>query len=309
MKQRKLFLAAVFLLVTGSILRADPAMSTDQIKQLYADAKFKEVIPQINKALALKGPAAEGYDKHELLLLKGEASLHTRSKSQAVDAFKAAAAAATEPNDGDIATATAELIRQSNGSLKYQPKTKISKDDKTDPIDIVEPESRKLAFAALETDLEAALKPRVDAAVKSTKLADVATEAKDPALASLRPIEIAATGSATASKQMLGDLGQHAYALMDSPLDKLIDRVKGDVDAVNNIGKPVKPGQVYNNAASSKTAFVTEINNVADSAKVYSDYAIALEPIFGDTTDFKPVRKKVSAIEAYVKDLKRAVGG
>jgi len=314
MKQQVPFFIAALLLSICSITRAaDPAQTPDQLKQMYTDGKYKELIPQINRALALKGPDAAQYDKHDLLLMKGEASLRTHQKSNAADAFKQAAAVAVEPNDIAVANATAELIRQASGTLKYQPKTKASKDDKPQPIDIVEADSRKLAFAALETDMEAVIKPRVDAALKSTKLADVATEAKDPGLAVLRPIEIAASGSDTDTKQMLGDLGHHAYAMMDGTLDKLIDRIKADVDAVNNRNKPVVAGQATNNAASnaatSKNAFITEISNVSNSAKEISDYAVALAPLFGDTTDFNPLRKKESEIETIVKSLTKQVNG
>jgi len=309
MKQRTFTMAAALFLSLSSIAVADSPQTPEQIKQLYTDGKYKETITQISKALAIKGPDAAQYDKHDLLLLKGEASLRIKSKSGAADAFKQAATAATEPNDIAMASATAELIKQSNGTLKYQPKTKAKKDDKPQPIDIVDPDSRKLAFAAMETDMMAVAKPKVDAALKSTTLTEVAQEAKDPSLAALRPVEIAATGSDTESKQMLGDLGHHAYAMMDAPLDKLLDRVKKDVDAINNRNKPAQPGQTYNNAASSKTAFVTEITSVSDSAKAYDGYARAMQPLFGDTTDFNPVLKKVDEISAIVKDLKRQVGG
>ena len=307
-KQISIFSAALFLLLC-SIGHAEPADSPDQLRQMYTDGKYKELIPRISKALAVKGPDAAQYDKHDLLLLKGEASLRTHSKSGAIDAFKQAAAAATEANDIAIATATAELIKQANAALKYQPKTKTGKDDKSPPIDIVETDSRKLAFVALQADIEAVLKPKLDTALKSTKLSDVATESKDSSLAALGPVEIAATGSATDSKQMLGDLGHHAYAMMDGTLDKLIERAQGDVDAVNNRNKPVKAGQSSNNAASSKTAFLTEIKSIANSSKEISDYAVALTPLFGDTTDFKPLRLKVSQIETAVKDLTRQVNG
>ena len=308
MKQQIATIAAVWVLAISSIAVADAPQTSEQIKQLYTDGKYKDVIMQISKALSMKGPDAAQYDKHDLLLLKGEASLRTKSKSAAADAFKQAATAATEPNDIAIASATAELVKQSNGALKYQPKTKASKDDKPQPIDIVEPDSRKLAFAAMQTDMVAVAKPKVDAALKSTSLSEVAQEAKDPNLLAVRSVEIAATGSDTESKQMLSDLGHHAYAMMDAPLDKLLERVKKDIDAVNNRNKPTQAGQPYNNAASSKTAFVTEISNVSDSAKVYDDYARAMQPVFGDATDFNPVLKKVDEIAGIVKDLKRQVG-
>jgi hypothetical protein len=38
-------------------------------------------------------------------------------------------------------------------------------------------------------------------------------------------------------------------------------------------------------------------------------YSTALAPIFGDTTDFKPLKLKVSQIDTAVKQLKKAVGG
>jgi hypothetical protein len=313
MKHKRPIISAALLIAACSLAHADPAPAPESVKQLYTDGKYKEFIVQVSRVLAIKGADAAQYDRHELLMLKGEASLRTKQKSNAVDAFKQAAAAATEPNDIAVATATAELVKQASGTFKYQPKTKASKDDKPVPIDIIEPDSRKLAFAALETDMEAVTKPKVDAALKATTLAEVASEARDPGLAALQPIEIAATGTATDSKQMLGDLGHHAYAMMDGTLDKLIDRLKADYDAAVNRNKPVTAGQSTNSAAasaaSSKSSFIADIESVSKSSDEVDRYSTALAPIFGDTTDFKPLKLKVSQIDTAVKQLKKAVGG
>jgi hypothetical protein len=236
----------VILTCASAVHAADAPPTPDELHQLFKAGNFKDLLPKLNKALAIKGPDAAQYDKYDLLTMKGEASLQTHSKTMASDAFKLAGTAATKPEDAAVALATAELIRQSNGALKYQPRTRLSKDDKPEAIDIVDADSRKRALTALETDMAAKTKSKVDAVIAGSSLPQILTTVKDKDLTDLKNVELAASGGTPDTTQMIGDLGAHASSLMDGALDKMVEQINSDVEAANNrLGRaqPAKPGE------------------------------------------------------------------
>ena len=304
---KHLAICSVFVLLICPIARADAPPTPDDLQKLFTDGNYKDLIPKINKALSLKGKDAAAFNKYDLLVMKGDAALHLHSKIVAVDAFKSAAEATDKPDDAAVAQATAELIRQSNSSLTYTRKTKTDKDDKPQPIDIVAPDSRKLAFAALETDIAARAKPKVDAAVKSDSLVEVAQAATDKDLVSLKVMEIAADGSTSNTQLMLADLGNHASELMNAALDKLSQRLSDDVDAVNNRMQTPKPGEQVNRNVLSIPRFIQDVNGIDSDVKQISDYAKSMSSVVDSSVDFKPVTDKSDAIhEAATKALKEA---
>lgn len=293
-KHLSLLCLGLMLIAASSVRAAEPAPAPDELKQLFDAGKFKELLPKLSKALAVKGSDAAQYDKYQLLIMKGEASLQTHAKQAAADAFKQAAAAAAKPEDAAIALGTAELIRQSNGTLKYLPKTKTSKDEKLEPIDIVDAASRKLALGALETDMAAKIKIKVDAAVAGTSLPQILTVVKDKDLADLKNVEMAAGGSTPDSTQMIGDLGARASSLMDTELDTMRDELKSDLDAVNNRNgnaAPAKPGTP--NKSMTITQFVQNMTNINANAKSIHDYATGMKETFGTGTDLTPSLKNL----------------
>jgi hypothetical protein len=290
-------LAAILLMGLCAAVQAEPAPTSDELHQLYDAGSYKELIPKISKALSVKGPDAAQYDRYDLLSLKGEASLHTHAKQSAVDAFKQAAAAAAKPQDAALAQATAELIRQSNGALKYLPRTKATTNDKPDPIDIVDSDSRKKALQALETDMAAKVKLKVDPAAKGNSLTDILNVVKSKDLSDLKLIELAASGSTPDTTQMIGDLGARASSLMDDALDKMTDQMKADVDSVNhrNNPAPAKPGEAP--AITTIAQFEQAMTNIHDSAKQIGDYAGSMKGLFGDGTDLKPIQLKSTEVQ------------
>jgi hypothetical protein len=297
-KRLSLLCLAMVLLAALSARAADPAPTQDELKQLFDAGNYKDLLPKLSKALAVKGPDAAQYDKYQLLIMKGEASLQTHSKQAASDAFKQAGAAATKPEDAANALGTAELIRQANGALKYVPKAKPAKGEKPEAIDIVDASSRKLALSALETDMAAKVKPRVDAAVAGNSLPNIMTMVMDKDLVDLKNVELAASGATPDTTQMVGDLGAHASSLMDGALDKMVDEIKSDVEAVNKrngTNEPTRAGA--GNAAMTVNQFLQDMNSINTNAKAISDYATSMKGMFGDGTDLKPVLEKSAEVQ------------
>ncbi len=278
-----MILAAFAILLLAPICLAEPAPTSDELRQLFNDGKYKELLPKLNKAIAAKGPGAQQYNKYDLLMLKGEASLHTHSRSSALDAFKQAAVAAAKPEDASIARATALLVQASSPSLKYLPKTKVDKNEKLQPIDIVETDSRKSAFESLQKDLAANVQPQVDQAAKSGTLTQIVATVKN--LSNIKDIELAATGTDTDFKQMAGDLGTRASGMIDESLDKAKQQVESDMDAVKKAGRSGMMN--FNRQADSISSNVAQI---ADAVKQLGD-------VFGDSVDFKPLGSKASEIQ------------
>jgi len=205
---------------------APPTM--DEIRQAYDVAKYQPAIRMINQCLSLKGPAAAGYSRYELITLKGECLIRLKSATYAADAFEDAQAATTDAGQHAAAMATELLLRQS-GSLKYTPKSGTSRA----PIDVVEPESRKRAMKAMRDDVMAALSPKVDDALK----ADVLTPMLEllPRFREAAVLEYGATGGVEELRPVLTKVGTRARELIVHELKVKAAEVEQLNEAANEI--------------------------------------------------------------------------
>src|SRR4051812_7735182 len=84
-----LFLFLAF--VAGPVATAAPTMA--QVRESFAAGQYQPTLRSIADCLALKGQAAEGYDRYELLTLKGECLIQLKSAAYAANAFEDAQAA------------------------------------------------------------------------------------------------------------------------------------------------------------------------------------------------------------------------
>jgi hypothetical protein len=255
--KRSIFLLAVMAvcllaLSTRDAWAADTtAPSPEDLKQLFVDGKYAELLPKLNKALSLKGDAANQYDPTDLWKMKAESLLRTRNGSGAAQAFGEVANRSDKPNDAAVATATAILIKKSS-SFKYTPKAHDDKAaSKPEPIDIIDPDSRKTAFTALFNDMQARASTEVDAAKAGTSMPAIVQAAKD--LTDLRAVEVAATGSDTQTKTMLTDLGSKASGMISDALDKMSARITAINDAADGKTPDTGNGLANLNEATGNT--------------------------------------------------------
>jgi len=300
-------LSVLVLLSSFTAAYADTADTPDSLQKLYTDGNYKDLVPRINKVLELKGSDAARFKKYDLLVMKGDASLHLHSKGQAMDAFRSAMSATTKTDEVATATATAELIRRASGTFTYTRKTKADKDDKPLPIDIVEPDSRKLAFAALETDLLAMEKPKMNDAMKSTSLPRIAAVATDKDLLLLRTVEIASTGKDEDTQQLLGDLATRVTTLLDANLELLDQRLGNDITAVNNRVQNPKHGENANPNVMAIPEFIRDVSDIDDNALQLSDYIKKIGPILKSGADYKSQAEAAKKLhELAQRDLKDA---
>ena len=166
--------------------------TVEELRALVAQGQYAPALQQVTAALQVKGPAAASMDRHALYLLKAECHLQLKAAAPAADAFASAAKEAPDATARLLAGANEHLVRQSKG-LAYTPKAPPNS-PRPPAIDLLPPDGRKKAFAALLADETAALAPKLKAAREATALPPIAAMQKPLAL--LEGLELAATGKA-----------------------------------------------------------------------------------------------------------------
>jgi len=203
----------------------EPLPTQDELHQLFDQQKYSQVLQKLQRVLILKGMAAKPYDRHDLLRLRGEASLRLKMPQQAEQAFTEASKEAVDANGVALDVATQMLIHRSTAG-QYQPRAKDAKGKIQDAIPILEPEKRKFALAALFRDELIAEAPKIKAVRDSKSLAPIMQVM--PTVASLRILELAATGGQDdATKQVISDLAKHAQDLMGDAVQSMAKDVDG----------------------------------------------------------------------------------
>lgn len=199
----------------------EPLPTTDGIRQLLQSGNAPDALKQINRLLSLRGKSAEGFDKHELLTLKGDTHLKLKANEAALAAFRQAAAATDDPQEQAVARATELLIKRSK-NLAYTPK-KVAKGDKPEPIDVVEPDSRQKAIAALFVDEVTPLLPKVESAKAANSVGPMIKT-----MAAAREVEFlerAANGSADQIGGIVQALGEQGEVMLGKVIEKATKRV------------------------------------------------------------------------------------
>jgi hypothetical protein len=290
---RSRFLITAAILTAGlacATVHADPLPTMDEMRQMIKDEKYKEMSPLLARAISLKGADADQYPKRDLFEMKGEVNMHLKAKGAAADAFMSAAKATDKPDEAAADIGVALLIKASGGTMKYTPKTKADKTDKPEPIDIVDPESRKKALAALAKDMLAVRQPKVDAALKSTNFDQINAAGKD--LLDVKDVEIAQTGAATDSKQVMGDLGNHATKLIGDAMDGMAEKLQNELDAYEKAASGKSAGAGQSQRSVSLSTLGRDAQTTASNAKALGQEAQLLSGTFGDVADFHLIETK-----------------
>ena len=246
------------IIVLVSLLCAAPALAqtaveppptVDQLKELLQQQKYQDVIRGVQKCLALRGNAAQNYDRYDLFMLRGEAQLQTKAMPAAAESFVSAQKEATDPARKDAARALELLVRRSKAT-GYLQKTSTTKPAPVFPI--LTETDRPAAFAALYADELAVAQPKVKAASNATALPPVIEAARS--LGDLHAIDVAANGSDAQSKEIGKSLGGQAHKMIADALDKMGKRVE---DIWANASRPSNQLNRYGaNQASYNTGLM-----------------------------------------------------
>lgn len=200
----------------------DARPSVEEIRALFDEGKYPETLRLLGRVLPLKGRSANGYDRYELLTLKGETHLRMGSNSQAVAAFADAVEEAEEQGDrakAAVAQATLALLKRAKGT-DYIPRSGKAKGK---PLDILDPAQRKPALEALYADERAAADGKIGAGLKARTLPPIATALE--AAKALGMYELAATGENADTDATLAKLADRGKELMTKELERIEDRV------------------------------------------------------------------------------------
>ena len=202
---------AVACMLIATCALAAPPPTADEIRAQAAAGNHSAALGLIAQALTLKGPAAEGVDRYELLMLKGESLVQLGQPRYAADAFEDSSEVAADPTKSATAKANEVIIRRSP-VLKYAPRTGPD----AAPIDIKPPEQRRKAMLMARNDTLASIKSKIDAALKADNLEPML--ALLPALRDVVTLEIGGAGELGESKPIFTALGSRARALIAQEL-------------------------------------------------------------------------------------------
>lgn len=233
----------VALAVVGGVSARAQAPSSEELHRLIDEKRYGQALQKITAGLALKGQAAKQVNRYELLMLKGECHLQGKALAMAAEAFAAAAKdPLAAPSERAVAAAHEMLIRQSK-AFAYSPKAAATpagkgaggaaagEKTKPAPIDILDPESRRRAFAAMLGDELAANEEKLSAAKSAKTLGPVAAVFKP--LATMEGLELAASGDAVKVRAIEADLADRAKRTISDALRALSKRV-GEIDKEAN---------------------------------------------------------------------------
>lgn len=221
----------------------DPRLPTiESLKQQLAAGENQEVLRSVAKLLALKGPAAQAYDRYELFMLRGEAALRNKAMPMASEAFKMAQQETDDASKQAGARAIELLVRKSK-QTGYVPKHAPSPTPGANPagvaardaIPIVDEANRKQAFAALLNDELSVLEPKAKTAAKATTLAPIIEVART--LGDLRAVELASGGEAQRTKAIGSTLGARAHELIADAMngmDRQVEEIWDDASQVRH---------------------------------------------------------------------------
>jgi hypothetical protein len=255
-------------------------------QQMFDQQRYQPLLAQLNQELASKKTAAG--DRYDLLMIKGEALLRTKAIAGAADAFTAAAAVGADDNAIAVARGTASLLKHCGGT-NYQPKAKASGSKELPPaIDIVDPASRKTAFAALFSDLLVPLQPQVARADSMTTIPPIVALARQ--VGDAKNVEIAGTGADAQSKDLLTKLATQAGDIMKGILKPMDTQVATVTKEATKRQKGMGRRGPANSFSDLSPDDADELNNIVSSATQVAAAAQQMTPIFGDIGDFKTIQ-------------------
>jgi len=219
-----------------------PIPTLAEIKTDFDAGKYQDVLKKSQRAVSGKGDPSKQPDRAAIENLKGEAQLHLKQFPQAIESFNAAAKDATDTKDVGQYRAMALLVKRSPGG-RYVPKPVPGAGERPQPIDIIVPDSRKQAFAALYTDESKLVQGRVDSVKQKQALKPMMDLTRD--LLDLRAVEIAGTGSPARTGKMLGEISDQAARLMGDGLNRMSTAVDKIAKTANESYDSTVPGNGY----------------------------------------------------------------
>ena len=292
---------------------AEAPPSPKDVQQALADGDPSEALRLVSRLLTLKGKAAQGLDRYELLSLKAEGHLRLRAGDAAAQALKAAAEQTDNAEKAAVARATEQLIRRSRG-LTYTPKRQVKgKVVVRDPLDITDPRQRKAALAAMFADEMAELSAKVKAARAARTIPPTVKAIQ--AARELATLELAVNGSADQVNGVVDDLTVSTKDLLTRILEhtgKRVDqitRMANDPERVRQV-IPLPYGgfdvQVAERARGLKRQDIGELKTLADTCDEVAAAGKAVRQASGsDESVFEDVIEEAGDLRMHIRRMLR----
>ena len=291
------------------------ALPTSQdVRKLIDEGKPADALKPLARLLALRGRAAQPYDRCELLTLKAEAHLRLRANDAAAAAFRQASEATGDREQQAIARATEQLIRRSRGlafTPKHAPKGRAAN---LGPIDVIDPEKRRAALRAMFADDMADVAPKVQAAKEAKTLPPrlkAIQAARDVAY-----LELAANGSADQVNGIVDELKEGAKALLARATEKATKRVDQITAMANDteLVRRVLPGiggyaevDTVEKRRGLRRQDATDLKQLADTCDEVTAGAKALAQATGaDETEFEEITEAAEDLRMHIRRMLRA---
>ena len=229
----RIALSFVTLLFVGTAYAAEPLPAQQEIVKTFDAGDYPLVLQQLGRVLPLRGKAAAGYDRYELLMLKGETHLRMKQFKTAGDAFGAAAKETKDDVRAATARATQRLVKEAKGPEINR--TFPRKDEPLQTASLLEKDKRADALRIVYQDLTAAAEPKVKEATRARTLPPI--EEALTLLLELRDFELASPEEDNEAKhdEACKDLGERAQKL----IAKELDRMETDVTAIHESANEV----------------------------------------------------------------------
>lgn len=305
-------IAILFVLVVAisfKDLRAQPAAgrtpapTTQQLQQMIDAKQYAEVLQQSQRILALKGAAAKDLDKFDVYMLRAEAQLQLKQQGPAAQSYKEAIKATNNPTKSGVPKAMISLLQKSKGMM-YTPKPSSDPTKPSAPLNITDPNDRKLALAALFDDEWKPAQTKIDALKKqgNTSLTPI-MEAAGLA-GEMRGLELAATGTDEKTSTALSDLTDSAARLMTDYIDRQSKRVE-EVGRAANL--PQSNNANETNRMGLTAAQANDLRDiVATSEKLASAADLVAASAGPKAGDFKAISSRAEDLRKKAADVMNA---
>jgi hypothetical protein len=283
-----------------------------ELRQMRDAGQYHICLQQIGRVLRLGGGAGKGYDRYDLLLLRGDCLLHLEDPATAKLAF-AAAAQSPVAEQARAGRATALLIQR---STKMTSVPRVG-NDTGDGINIASAENRTKAMAALLRDELRASEADINRATAAEDLVPI--QQVLPKLADLYAVERTASGGDASTRPILKAVGERARTLIDRELGLQEQATAGIQERANQHvaapavavagggawwwgGGDVRRG-LYTDDRRELRDLIDYLLRIEETVKMGRQIALSFD---GDTKPWDPLIDRASKVVQHAQDVLEA---
>jgi hypothetical protein len=280
------FSATILLLMTTAVL-ADALPQASDLQKMLDGNDFHGAVVGAGQLLGLSGTAGSLVDRGLVLAIKAEGYLQLKNYQQAADTFSSAAKEEGDPARSAADKANEILIRRSPTGT-YLPRVAESDGEKPTPINILNRSSRPVVYPILFKDEWASDQAEFTQG-RSTHDMTLLLQTLEKA-ATLRELELAATGKDIQTSDLLKSLSEHAYELINGTLGQENKRVTDDKSEAEKKVHTQKLELVVNDFRHTNyTTTVQHTRSTGLSPRIIKD----LQDIIADCKKIPPIADSI----------------